>query len=269
MPPPIAAFSASPPPVIAGGGTPEKVWLAWPGLAQLKQATLPTLCAASSRLVVLAPHPDDEILACGGLIALHLDAGGELLIVSASDGEASHRNSLALSRDRYRQEAALAKTRRQERTSGLQRLTDQPLNVIGLQLPDGALAAHHQQLAQSLASLLRPSDVLVTTWHRDAHPDHDACGEAGRAASSMAGCQLMEAPVWMWHWSLPGDARVPWDEMALLSLPPQVVARKQHALAAHTSQLIPRSADTGPVLGQESVSRMARAHEYFFIGKVR
>ena len=115
---PRCSVSASPPPVIAGGGTPEKVWLAWPGLAQFKNATLPALCAARSRLVVLAPHPDDEILACGGLIALHLDAGGELLIVSASDGEASHRSSLAHSRDRYRQEAALAKTRRQERTSG-------------------------------------------------------------------------------------------------------------------------------------------------------
>ena len=264
-----ATFHAGSLPVIAGSGTPDSLWLDWTGLAQVQAVSASDLCAARSRLVVLAPHPDDEILACGGLIALHAATGGEVLIVSASDGEASHRSSMPHNNDRHREEANLAKVRQQERASGLQRLTSQTLHVHGLHLPDGELAANFQQLVQSLTNLLRPGDVLVTTWRRDAHPDHDACGEAGRAATARAGCTLVQAPVWMWHWSLPGDARVPWGAMAALALPPRVVMRKQLALAAHTSQLTPRSATTGPVLNYQSVSRAARAHEYFFVQQER
>ena len=36
--------------------------------------------------IVLAPHPDDEVLGCGGLIAATLAAGAEVQLVIVSDG---------------------------------------------------------------------------------------------------------------------------------------------------------------------------------------
>src|SRR5213592_3128523 len=38
------------------------------------------------RLLVLAPHPDDEVIGCGGLVALHLREGREVRVVVATDG---------------------------------------------------------------------------------------------------------------------------------------------------------------------------------------
>src|SRR5438128_8229694 len=38
------------------------------------------------RLLVLAPHPDDEVIGCGGLIALHLRDGRQVRIVIVTDG---------------------------------------------------------------------------------------------------------------------------------------------------------------------------------------
>ena len=38
------------------------------------------------RLLVLAPHPDDEVIGCGGLVALHLREGRRVRVVVATDG---------------------------------------------------------------------------------------------------------------------------------------------------------------------------------------
>src|SRR6266704_639393 len=38
------------------------------------------------RLLVLAPHPDDEVIGCGGLVALHLREGRKVRVVVANDG---------------------------------------------------------------------------------------------------------------------------------------------------------------------------------------
>src|SRR5437870_11099503 len=38
------------------------------------------------RLLVLAPHPDDEVIGCGGLVALHLREGRKVRVVVATDG---------------------------------------------------------------------------------------------------------------------------------------------------------------------------------------
>lgn len=257
-----ASAAASAAPVIEGSGTPEAIWRAWSTLAHAPAVSSAALCPASARLVVLAPHPDDEILACGGLLALHAAAGGRAVVVAASNGEASHRSA------NVRDESAeqeLGAMRSAESAEGLRRLLHGGCATYRLGLPDGALAQNRLALTAALVKLLRAGDVLATTWRQDAHPDHEACGAAAKDAAALTGCRLLEAPVWMWHWSEPGDARVPWHRLVGLALPPDLVLRKQYALAAHASQLAERGSDDGPVLGAEIVRRVARDREYFFV----
>jgi len=73
---------------ILGRGTAEARWQQWGRLG-----TLPLVSAADlgPDLLVVAPHPDDEVLGAGGLLAL---AGGE--VVAVTDGEASHPRSDAV-----------------------------------------------------------------------------------------------------------------------------------------------------------------------------
>lgn len=40
-----------------------------------------------NRVLAIAAHPDDEVLGCGGTLALHADAGDEVTIVIACEGE--------------------------------------------------------------------------------------------------------------------------------------------------------------------------------------
>jgi len=74
------------------GTTAETDWRDW--LADLRPPALSIeqLLANTQRVVVVSPHPDDEVLACGGLLALHARRGGEVMVVAVTDGEASHRD---------------------------------------------------------------------------------------------------------------------------------------------------------------------------------
>ena len=41
---------------------------------------------ANGRIVVLAPHMDDETLGCGGTIARHVRAGAQVTVIFLTDG---------------------------------------------------------------------------------------------------------------------------------------------------------------------------------------
>lgn len=245
--------------LIQGDGTPEEVWQHW-----LRARPPTSLWGASwllnaPRVVVVAPHPDDEVLACGGLLSMHAAHAGKALIVAVTDGEASHGATPGPGAD------ALARRRRAERITGLQRLGLQGASLHRCGLPDGRVGRHEQQLAARLCGLLRASDVVITSWRLDGHPDHDATGRAAASACAGMGCRLVEAPIWMWHWARPDDERVPWQRLAALPIEPRTLALKQAALGAHASQLTARSAVLGPVLDAAIRARARRACEYFFV----
>lgn len=264
-----------------GDGTSESAWQAWPGLAGLPALAVDDVLPADARLVVVAPHPDDEVLACGGLLSLHAGRGGRLLLLAVTDGESSHPGSSVWSPQR------LADARWVERQHGLARLLgrqpaaarspppvppvppdEQPSAVppwIRLGLADGAVAAGAQRLEAELRRCLRPADRVVTTWRLDGHPDHEATGTAAARACASIGCRLVEAPVWMWHWATPGDPRVPWQRLHALALPAGLPERKRLAMAEHATQWAPRDTGDGPVLGTAMRERLQRRVEYFFV----
>jgi LmbE family N-acetylglucosaminyl deacetylase len=249
--------------VIEGAGTAESQWRHWLASARIPLRSVPELIPVGRRLVVIAPHPDDEVLACGGLIARHAAHGGRTLVIAVTDGEASHaevQNGDAANGDAVQ----LAAARRAESSEGLRRLGARDAQVHRLGLPDGRVGEHAHDLPRMLSRVLLPSDVVVSTWRLDGHPDHEATGRAAVRACLTARCRLLEAPVWMWHWAAPADVRVPWDRLVGAALEPHTIQRKQSALAAHTTQLLARDARRGPVLGAAIVARAGRDIEYFF-----
>jgi len=212
-----------------------------------------------TRLVVVAPHPDDEVLACGGLLQMHVERGGECVVIAVTDGEASHGDTPKAAQMR------LAVERREESERGLARLGLHPGAVVRLGLPDGGLLRHAEHLASRLQPLLRSSDLVVSTWHLDGHPDHDTTGRIAEQSARRVGARFMAAPVWMWHWSFPDDMRVPWRSLRQLRLSASALALKLAALDAHRTQLAERDAQNGPVLDAPLLQRAAQPIEFFFV----
>lgn len=247
---------------LAGNGTSESTWLAWQGLAALPVLPVTPLPA---RVVVLAPHPDDEVLGVGGLITLLIAAEVEVLVVAVSQGEASHPYSPTTST------AQLARTRRDEQSLALHRLGLHhrglsPSPIHRCALPDGQLHRHETALVEALAAVLDERSWCVSTWAHDGHPDHEAVGRAAAVAASRAGTRLLEYPIWTWHWAQPGDPRVPWDSAYRIDLPPAIRATKQHAITAFSSQIEPLSPQPGDevVLAPHILARLTRPYEVVF-----
>lgn len=236
-----------------------RFWESWLREERIPRLSTSELMGKWQRLIVVAPHPDDEILACGALLHSHVARGGTCLVVAVTDGEASHRAADG------NDAGALARQRRHESAAGLQLLGVSTESVLRLGLPDGGLTGEAGNLQARLADLVQPSDVVVTTWRLDGHPDHEACGRACAAACQAKGAALLEAPVWMWHWAEPWDPQVDWTRLAGVGIDGDSHARKLHALACHRSQLMPRSPSLPAVLDPEIVDRASWNTEYFFV----
>jgi LmbE family N-acetylglucosaminyl deacetylase len=241
--------------LIAGLGTPAPAWRAAPELARAPFAGVDELAPPGARVVVVAPHPDDEILACGGLLQCLAAAP---LLVAVTDGEGSHPGSPAWPRERLRA------TRGDETRAALAVLGWADVAPLRLHIADGGVAAAQDALAERLAALLGPGDVVVTTWRYDGHPDHEATARACLLAAARRGARVLEAPVWGWHWSAPGDGAIPLARARKLALAPDLVARKRAAMACFRSQLEP-DASTGaaPIVFPQALERLLNPYEVY------
>ncbi|MDA7415032.1 PIG-L family deacetylase [Xenophilus arseniciresistens] len=243
----------------AGQATPEARWLACEALRTAPAIHAAELVPAGHRAVVLAPHPDDEVLAVGGLIRQLARLQRTLCVLAVTDGEASHPGSSCWPAGR------LAATRAREQGRAL-RVLGVPAPVQRLGFPDGGVAPRQQALAEALRRLLQPNDIVFTTWRLDGHPDHEATGAACADATARCGAQCVEVPVWGWHWSRPEDAPMPWPRARRLALDAQDLRAKQLALRAFRTQLRPDpSTGAAPILDAASRARAARPFELLFV----
>lgn len=234
------------------GGTDESRWDGWDAPAGWPALDVGELAEAGT-VVVVAAHPDDEVLGVGGLVARLVTAGARIRFVWATDGEASHPASSAHGvRD-------LAATRRAESTAALRRLGAGEASRLRLGLPDGGLAEAEADLVRRLRNVVAPDETVLAPWSGDAHPDHEACGRAARAVAG----RVLEYPVWTWHWAEPDDDRVPWDRCRRVDLDADVVERKNAAIDCFSSQINPLGPEPadGPVLPPGVLAHFRRPYE--------
>ena len=144
---------------------------------------------AGTRLVVVAPHPDDETLAAGGLIQRVLAGGGRVRVVVVTDGDGFLEAAARLSghpeptAEDYR---ALGRARAGELAVATRQLGVG--DVVRLGAHDGTLAALPPPARDDLVTRLRAAlseaapTLVVTADPRDHHPDHASVGCLTEAA---------------------------------------------------------------------------------------
>ncbi|MEM7354889.1 MAG: PIG-L family deacetylase [Acidobacteriota bacterium] len=172
------------------------------------------------RVLVVAPHPDDEVVGCGGAILAHLRAGDAVRICCVTDGRASQ--ALGLSADE------MAHVRRAELEVAVDQLGAE-LDWLGL--PEGEWRRGH--LATRLGRvLLRLRPHLVYAPSRvDFHPEHERVARALASALSDLAEEPPEIRIYPVHVPLtPILTRL---VVPLSSSEPRLLA----ALQAHRSQL--------------------------------
>ncbi len=185
-------------------------------------------------VVVVAPHPDDDILGCGAFVACAAAAGSRIVPVYVTDGSASHPGSRAYPPARVREVRAEEAVRANARLG-----VDEPPHFLGF--PDGTLdRIALVDVARALASCIpNESDVLVLgPWRRDPHPDHRFTAESLRLVAS-ARPDVSFADYFVWLGERGDSTDEPREnEGRILTLSTRDgLARKAAALAEHRSQL--------------------------------
>lgn len=118
------------------------------------------------RLLVLAPHPDDEVIGCGGLVALHARERRRIDVVVVTDGVAG--------RQPGDDPSIYAATRKDESSRGLAILGVGEPRFLGFS--DRGLDQEADDLAVALREVLaetRP-DLVLAPSPIEIHPDHRA-----------------------------------------------------------------------------------------------
>src|SRR5262249_5061306 len=115
-------------------------------------------------MLIVAPHQDDEIIGCGGALALQVRAGKPANVVILLDGAEGH-EELGLSREQQRD------IRNEE--------SRQAAAILGLEprfLNHPGLVDSKPQAVQELTALIEEvhADAVFAPFVLDGHPDHRA-----------------------------------------------------------------------------------------------
>jgi LmbE family N-acetylglucosaminyl deacetylase len=192
---------------------------------------------STAPVLIVAPHPDDETLGCGGAIALLCAHRCPVWVLVMTDGTQSH------PRSRKYPAPVLQQLRQEETRAALGTLGMRSEAVTFLLLPDGELATAimlpaNQTLCRNYLKTLAPKTIFLP-WRHDPHPDHRATWQLVMDAMADSGmtARLIEYPIWDWDAQqskhLPDANQVSaWrlDIQAVLGV-------KQRAIAAYRSQV--------------------------------
>ncbi len=213
-----------------------------------RTASPEALLGSADRLLVVAPHPDDETLATGGMIQRAAALGAPVRVVFVTDGDKNpwaqrafeHRISVGAA-----DQARFGARRRREALEALARLgqnascarflgePDQGLTGLLLRAPAAAAATLRSEIA-----LWRPT-LIAGPSPADLHPDHSATAallalaldhpeQAGTVPRRL--CYTIHNP----------DLRSQADATVALTLSPEELKRKRDAIACHRTQAILR-----------------------------
>lgn len=245
--------------LIYGEGTPAHTWQQWQGLSALPSIHLASQFPKSQRVCIFAPHPDDEILGCAGLMQQLVAQGNAVLLVSVTNGTKSHPNSNQYS------EASLNVIRPQETQTALTALgIADKVEQCYLAIPDGEVTEYQDTLAQQLSEFLTDGDILVPTFRLDGHPDHESVGKVVQNYAKSHPLTCYQVLIWALHWAMPDDERINWQQVLRLDLTEQQLAKKRQAIACFTSQILPDpSTGQPPVLPPYAIERATQGWELF------
>ncbi len=218
-------------------------------------------------LIVIAPHPDDETLGCGGLIAQARLDQREVRVVILSDGTGSHPRSREYPPDRLRI------IRQAESIAALETLGVDRQDMHFLDIKDGAVLATGGELtavAKEVLSIVRTMGgepdalgAIAVTWRDDPHPDHKAAYAVAHLVHLwMPALKLIEYPIWGAH--APEDVGIGSVNGYRLDIAGQAELKHQ-AILLYRSQVTGMIDDdpTAAPLPEPFLERFRRPYEVF------
>lgn len=150
------------------------------------------------KVLIVAPHPDDEVLGCSGLIQRLLSEGKQVDVAILSGGGKSHAGCCKID------ESTLIESRRNLSRKAAKTLGLPLEHIHFLDYPDGNIAfdCPETDRLKELIDMLQPDTIFVP--HKgEGWSDHL---EAGRIVRNLvgetSGVSLYEYCVWFWYYNV-------------------------------------------------------------------
>jgi LmbE family N-acetylglucosaminyl deacetylase len=238
----------------------------WDVLSAAAHTLTPADLRALSPMVILAPHPDDETLGCGGLLATAAALGLDPQVVYLTDGAGSHRRSSTWPPPR------VAAARRREALEALAVLGLQETQVMFLDWPDASpLPPQSEGYRESLAILLdafKGSEPrsLWAPRQGERHCDHEAARLLADDVARRIPRRLRRMDYMVWGWADEAVARAGEHERIWGLKCDRFKLRRREALACHRTQTTPliQDAEDAFLIPDDLAALVDRPVEIFF-----
>jgi LmbE family N-acetylglucosaminyl deacetylase len=210
---------------------------------------LPTWQPDKLPTIVLTPHPDDEILGAGGLIADLQSSSIPVHIIAVTDGEKAYQNI-----------EDLGKIRQSEQERALATLGINSKNITRLRYIDSNIAASEFAIEQYLLSIIKKPVNLIAPWKNDFHPDHESVGRVAERVALKTQSTLISYFFWTWHHAHLDIIKKLSLCIYPLSRPTQFLKNK--AMSCYQSQLV-NFQNNNPILPENLLYSLKREFEVF------
>lgn len=216
-------------------------------------------------VLVVVPHPDDESLMFGGVLAHCGLRGTPVHVLAVTDGGAAYPDVV--------DPRALARLRCREQHDALAELGLADATLTRLGIPDGCVADHEDVLVETIAEIVAGGHVgaVLAPWEHDHHTDHEACGRAAGRARSRLGSDVNRefTVVSGLFWSMLRTPAPPDVALASFALTSRHLARKTAAIRRHRSQVEQLDALVGaePVLGERELALTGWRREHVIVDR--
>jgi LmbE family N-acetylglucosaminyl deacetylase len=185
----------------------------------------------NGQVVIVAPHPDDEVIGCGGLIARLVAEGNAPHIVIMTGGEQSHAGCCSIDTK------SIVSSRRGLTRNAMAILGVPKNNIHELNFPDGGINSQHFEMVslQNLLEQLNPQMVFVPHWG-EGWPDHITTAKIVKDILKN-GVQIYEYCVWMWYYNI--WRRLDWHNALKLHMTADERTKKLKAMDAYIKPQAP------------------------------
>lgn len=185
----------------------------------------------AGKILIVAPHPDDEVIGCGGLISRLVAQGNLPHVIIMTGGGASHHNCCDTT------ENDIIAARRTLTSDALSILGISEENIHELDYPDGGISIDCPQTERlsALIDKIRPDSVFVPHWG-EGWSDHVTTAKIVKAIAPDS-VSIFEYCVWVWYYNV--WRHLDWKNAMTLKMTACEHELKLKAIAAYTEPLAP------------------------------
>lgn len=180
-------------------------------------------------IVVISPHPDDEVLGCGGIITYMQQKNQKISIIFLTKGENCTKNI----------DSETLKTERKKLTERAMTIIGQPLeNVFFLNFGDGKISIDNPEIEvlEEILNKIKPSAIFVP--HKfEGWNDHFQANLIIKSYIGDRPIKLFEYCVWFWY-TMPFNKvfEIKWSKARIFNMKKDVRKAKLNAIRIYMDE---------------------------------